>query len=144
MINVYKCTCERCGKDYDILEEDVKSENYEWPHPMHYSWTECPECAKLSYMLDKAFHFKSSPKKRLPGENIELKNDDYVCICWLYFNSFSAASISLMYQVPESVIRAIILECKDEAQVKYQPIREELLTNYNIDVTKPPQRPRTN
>lgn len=144
MVNVYKCTCERCGKDYDIYEEDVKSENYEWPHPKHYSWTECHECNVLHYMLQKAFHFKSSPVKRQPGEIVELAEYDYVCICWLYFHSFSAASISLMYQVPESVIRSIILECRDEGMAKYQPVRDELLNTYNVDVTKPPQRPRTN
>ena len=126
------CTCNRCGTEYETKFDTYMNEFH------------CPNCVTLYDMINNALWFKED---NTSAENIhisvkQISEDDYVTILWLYFHSFSAASISLMYQISESVVRSIILEAKDPTTQRFAKTRDTLLTKYGRDITKPPEKPK--
>ena len=133
------CTCNRCGTEYETKFDTYMNEFH------------CPNCVTLYDMINNALWFKESDistggstvfTESIHISNKQISEDDYVTILWLYFHSFSAASISLMYQISESVVRSIILEAKDPTTQRFAKTRDTLLTKYGLDITKPPEKPK--
>lgn len=127
------CTCNRCGTEYETKFDTYMNKFY------------CPNCVTLYDMISNALWFKEDRTgfdESIHISDKQISEDDYVTILWLYFHSFSAASISLMYQISESVVRSIILEAKDPTTQRFAKTRDTLLTKYGLDITKPPEKPK--
>ena len=124
------CTCNRCGTEYETKFDTYMNEFH------------CPNCVTLYDMINNALWFKEDCTEDIHVGDKQIGEDDYVTILWLYFHSFSAASISLMYQISESVVRSIILEAKDPTTQRFAKTRDTLLTKYGLDITKPPEKPK--
>ena len=130
------CTCNRCGTEYEVTFNADDSYRNEF---------HCPNCVTLYDMINNALWFKEDRtqfEENIHISDKQISEDDYVTILWLYFHSFSAASISLMYQISESVVRSIILEAKDPTTQRFAKTRDTLLTKYGLDITKPPEKPK--